>query len=262
MYIAYYDESGDDGYPAYSSPLFVLTAVYIHYLDWKETFSQIQAFRTYIKNHYGLPVKIELHTKNLLLDKNPYRTFHINIDNRVNIITEFCQLIANLPVSIINTVINKSKIYSDDYSVLENAFKYSIQRIENDLHANKPESRFMIITDEGRVGKMVKISRKIQKINFIPSIFGPETYRRDIRLLIEDPLPKNSQESYFIQIADLVSYIVYLYCLTKYELGNVPGRIREVITPAQLAEWLHILSAVLNLHASKSNEYGLVCYPK
>lgn len=28
MYIAYYDESGDDGFPAYSSPLFVLTALY------------------------------------------------------------------------------------------------------------------------------------------------------------------------------------------------------------------------------------------
>ncbi len=36
MYIAYYDESGDDGYPRYSSPLFVLSVTYLHYLNWKD----------------------------------------------------------------------------------------------------------------------------------------------------------------------------------------------------------------------------------
>ena len=44
MFIAYYDESGDDGYPNYSSPLFVLTSLYLHYLNWKDTFHKIFQF--------------------------------------------------------------------------------------------------------------------------------------------------------------------------------------------------------------------------
>ena len=72
MYIAYYDETGDDGYPKYSSPIFILTAVYTHYLDWKQAYEHIQNFRRQLKKDFNFPVKTELHTKYFLLNKNPY----------------------------------------------------------------------------------------------------------------------------------------------------------------------------------------------
>jgi len=49
LYIAYYDEAGDDGDPKYSSPLFVLTAVYLHYSCWKDVFENIRQFRKKLK---------------------------------------------------------------------------------------------------------------------------------------------------------------------------------------------------------------------
>ena len=45
MRIAYYDEAGDDGFPSYSSPLFALSAVYMHYLQWQPNFERGQGFR-------------------------------------------------------------------------------------------------------------------------------------------------------------------------------------------------------------------------
>ncbi|WP_204279881.1 hypothetical protein, partial [Serratia marcescens] len=72
-----------------------------------------------------------------------------------------------------------------DYDVLKNALTYNVQRIENDLNIN-PDNRFMIITDEGRVSKMRSTTRQIQKINFIPSMFNYDTYRKEIEKLIED----------------------------------------------------------------------------
>lgn len=161
MYIAYYDEAGDDGYPKYSSPLFVLSAVYLHYSNWKDIFENIRNFRKQLKRDYNIPVKIEFHTRHFALNKNPYRSLQISDDDRLSILKLFCELISNLDMRIINIVINKKNVVTKDYNVLDNALKYSIQRIENDLI--KSSKKFMIITDQGRIGKMRMTARKIQK---------------------------------------------------------------------------------------------------
>ncbi len=38
MFISYFDETGDDDYPKYSSELFVLTSIYMYFLDWKSNY--------------------------------------------------------------------------------------------------------------------------------------------------------------------------------------------------------------------------------
>jgi len=66
MYLAYYDESGDDGYPKYSSPVFVLSALYFGDPYWKECFNLIKEFRRKLKDDYNFPVKLEMHSKYLI----------------------------------------------------------------------------------------------------------------------------------------------------------------------------------------------------
>ena len=263
MRIAYYDESGDDGFPKYSSPIFVLTAVYLHYLKWKESFETILQFRRQLKSDFKFPVKIEFHTKYFLLNKNPYRSLNISERDRILIISRFCKLISSLDLKIINTVILKTKIKNRDYNILDTSLKYSVQRIENDIKSTaNPNERFLIITDTGRVGKMRLITRRIQKINYIPSKFFVEPYRREIKSLIEDPLPKESDESFFIQIADLVSYIITLYTISKESIGSYPNRLKDFVNPNIVISWLDDLRAVLNLKASQADEYGIVYHPK
>ncbi len=262
MYLAYYDETGDEGLPG-SSPLFALTAFYLHDSHWKDVFTEVKTFRSEIKQRYGLPISAEIHTKRFLLNKKEYRSFNISDDERVMIIDLFCELVAQLPVKIVNTVINKTIIRNTaTYDVLDNALTYSIQRIENDLNGLGASERFMIITDEGRLGKMQYIARKRQRINYIPSQYGPQSYRREIKLLIEDPLPKNSLQSYFIQVSDMVSYIVYLYCLAELNAGRRTGRLPQQVDSAKITNWMHKLRNSLNLNAAPSHPYGVVCYPQ
>lgn len=261
MFIAYYDESGDDGFPG-SSPLFVLSAIYLHHMNWQKVHAEIHDFRKQLKQDYDMPVKLEIHTKHLLLGKNPYRELNLSDDDRVSIIGLFCEMIAKLDLVIVNVTINKKKIKSSRYNVLDRAFTYSIQRIENDLTQTDSDTKFMIITDEGRVGTMRNISRKIQRLNYIPSRYGSQSYRQEIQSLIEDPLPKSSRQSYFIQLSDLVAYIVYLHKLTELEVGTLPSRIPNSVDAAKLKEWLDTLKPRLNLEASKTDSYGIVCYPK
>lgn len=263
MQIAYYDESGDDGYPAYSSEFFVLTAFYLHYLHWQDAFETVRDFRGFLRDEYDLPIKTEMHTRKFLLNKKPYRFMSISDDDRVDIIGQFCDLIAGLQAKVINVVIVKPRILIADYNVLDTAFKYSIQRIENDLNPRlNPNEKFMIITDPGRVGKMRKTSRKIQRINYIPSRFGPQPYRREIKSLIEDPLPKDSRESYFIQIADLIAYVVYLNGICETGFGRFSNRLVGLVSPADVSDWMNRLEPSLNLMASRDHQYGVVYHPK
>jgi len=157
----------------------------------------------------------------------------------------------------------KTRIKNNNYNVLDTSLKYSVQRIENDIKAiSNPNDRFLIITDMGRVGKMRNTTRKVQKINYIPSKYSEKSYRQEIKSLIEDPLPKDSKESYLIQLADLVSYIINLYTIKNLEINNYSKRLRSFINEELVKSWLEDIKPVLNLKASKSDEYGIVYHPK
>lgn len=263
MQLAYYDESGDDGFPEFSSPFFVLTALYLSYLNWRPSLDAIIDFRRGLFASFKLPVRLEFHTKHFLLNKGEYIELKLSDEEGINVVDLFCDLIANLNLKIINTVIVKPRIRSVKYNVLDTALRYSIQRIENDLNPTlNPDQKFMIITDEGRVGKMRHTARKIQRINFIPSKFQPSAYRKEITALIEDPLPKNSKESYFIQLADLVSFVVYLHSVSLTQIGKFPARLPPAVTPEKVAEWMERLKPALNLNASGRDPYGVVYHPQ
>lgn len=262
MRIAYYDESGDDGFPSYSSPVFTLSAIYLHYLQWRESFEAIRNFRRGLKDSFGIPVNLEVHTKHLLLNKNPYRGLAISDGDRLRIVDLFCDLIGGLDCRIVNVAIVKTRILSPHYRVLDTALTYSIQRIENDLNpARNPEERLLIITDAGRVAKMRSTARRIQRINFIPSRFEPTAYRQEIRSLIEDPLPKDSKESYFVQLADLTAFIVYLYAVFEKGVGAMHGRMPAAVTRAKVTEWMERMGPSLNTQAAADDRFGVKFHP-
>lgn len=264
MYIAYFDETGDDGFPEYSSELFALTSIYLHCNEWKNAFFEIREFRKEMKRKYGFPIKLEMHTHKFLREKKPYTEYGWRLGTRKQIIKDFLHLIVRLDMRIINVVINKKNIKAESYEVLDRAFSYNIQRIENDLNKKCVDEnmKFIIVTDEGRVGKMRKTSRRVQVINPIPSKYHDGCYRSEIQRLIEDPLPKQSSESYFIQIADFVSFFIYLYSLKKFNHSSWARRIENKLTFDEVCEYLETIKGRFNLDANRSNKFGIVHYPK
>jgi len=256
LWLAYYDESGDDGYPDYSSPLFTLSAIYLRYTYWKASYETIREARREMKARFGLPITWEIHTKQLLLNKRPYRALGLSDAERIKIVDNCCQLLANLSalsaqaIKAINVCIVKPRIKNPNYEVLRTAVTYSVQRIENDLKPwDNSENLFMIITDSGRVGKMRKTTRRVQVFNPIPSKYTDRPYRREIQGLIEDPLPKDSKESYFIQLSDVLAYVVYLYALLKTNVAPFPNRMPSSVDHNKVMEWMDMLTPSLNLDA-------------
>jgi Protein of unknown function (DUF3800) len=260
MYLAYYDESGDDGHQPTSSPLFTLSVVYQHHLVWKDNYETVKKFKRQLAIDFPFPFHEELHTREFILNKKPYNQWNIADGDRAHVIDLYCELCAQLELRIINVVIVKSRFHKPEVNVLDTALTFSVQRIENDL-APSPQNRFMIITDWGRVGKMRKTTRRVQKINFIPSKFGPIPRRQDIQKLIEDPLPKDSSESYFIQLADLSACIVSLYAVITQGVGHLPKRLPGVINAERVTQWMEMLKASLNVKAAGDDQYGVKFHP-
>lgn len=266
MYVAYFDETGDDGYPQRSTDLFVLTSSYGHHLNWQTNYQKTYEFRKYLKSEFGLPLKVEMHTKYMLTNKNPYRSYGWDEQTRLRICKEYASHLAELDVEFINVCINKLKIGIKNQSlygdVLDAALKFNVQRIQNTIKTIEPGTKFMIITDEGRVPSMQRTTRKIQKVNFVPSRYSPDSYRDEIKMLIEDPLPKSSSQSYFIQHCDFVSFFAYLKLIITLSAGKWNNRL-SWLKESDVDKILKSLEPVLNLRAnSKGGNFGFVIYPR
>jgi hypothetical protein len=257
MYIAYYDESGDTGHTKFSSPLFVLSCLYLHEKDWKKTKEKLHEFRKTLKGCYNFPLNLEFHFHDFLLNKSPYTNYSFTPEIIVDIVDKYCNLISELDVKIVNIVVIKKRITKTPYPILSNAFKCSIQRIHNDMEKNFSKANFMIITDKGQVPSMVKTARKMVQENLIRSNFSKKFYNKEIALMIEDPFAKDSKQSYFIQAVDMISYITYLY-INK----NIPNRMPSIIDKDKIIEWMNVLKNSFNVDASKECKYGIVRIPK
>jgi len=110
---------------------------------------------------------------------------------------------------------------------------------------------------------MRKTARKIRVSNVIHSKFNSSSYNEPIENMIEDILEKDSKESYFIQISDLIATIVNMY-LNYYLLKkDLPKRLANVIDRKFIGSAMATFEkgGILNLKASEKNKYGIVIYP-
>jgi uncharacterized protein DUF3800 len=68
MYLMYVDESGDCGLPVNGSPTnhFCLSGLVVHELRWKETLSELAAFRRWLRGRYSVNIEDELHAADMI----------------------------------------------------------------------------------------------------------------------------------------------------------------------------------------------------
>ena len=260
-YITYFDETGDDGNNTESSETFLLTSIYMPMNSWQKNYDVILELRKKLRKKYGFHVKEEMHTKHFLCDKDPYRKYGWSVSDKQEILKRYTLAISTLDIKIINVMIDKRKIKKTDYNILENALKYNIQRIENDSCG---KWNYIIIADKGRILPMRKTARAIRAYNPIQSKFSIQIKNQPIHDLIEDILEKDSNESYFIQICDFISYFTHLYQKCCVEKRALPNRIAKCIDVKFIGSVMKTLKVnnKINLNANKNSTYGIVKYPK
>lgn len=215
MFFLYVDESGDSGLSPGASPYFVLSGVVIHELRWNEYLDQIVAFRKRMRSAFGLLLREEIHAARLL--NRPGPLVRIKRNDRLSIIRHFTNEIVGMSdLTVINVVVNKST-KALGYDVLENAWQALIQRFSNTLshrNFNGPANTVdygMVVPDMSDTKRITQILRKMRRFNPVPHRpgYGPGYRNLQIKNLVEDPYFKNSEHSYFIQVADLCAFNLY-----------------------------------------------------
>lgn len=244
MYIMYVDESGDIGLVNSPTKYYILSALVVHENRWYEALDELIEFRKMLRNTKKLKLREEIHAAHFI--NKPGELIRIPMYERVDILKQCIQWINNRKyLNVFSIRIDKTSAqYDSKEKVFETAWNYLIQRFENTLEyrnfngPNFGDDKGIIFTDKTDEVKLKLIYRKMRKFNPVPNnreLFMEGSRMLNVKMIIEDPVHRDSNNSYFIQLVDVIAYM----CFQKYQansrakskgLHNYYKRLDEVLT--------------------------------
>ncbi len=195
-YIVYIDDSGDES-------LAIFSAIAVPIDLWSLTFERLREFRSSLRKSDGIFVYKELHAWKFISGRGHISDQIVAKGRRCQIFKESLELLADLKGSRVFNVVFPSG-YKD------RAFERLLNRINRTMEAWS--SHAIIICDEGDEIKFTQLVRKMRVYNPVQSNIGiwhdtgSTTRNIPINRIVEDPIFKKSQSSYFIQMADFTAY--------------------------------------------------------
>ncbi len=241
----YVDESGDPGLWDSSTPRhlrssrhYILTGVIVPVLEWRAYLDAMVDVRRDIRQRYGLFMRAELHGSELINPRGnaAFKRIAGGRKGRVSLYRDALQgMTVGMPeVKIVNVHLNKrSPRYRSSVEIGPNgerpdperrAWEWLLQRFSNHLQWDCSGDLGMVLPDETNEAKVRRIMRRMRVHNYITSrLFSGTSYSNPIENIVEDPVIRNSQNSYFVQFADLVAHALYrdLYPRGGYRKYNV-----------------------------------------
>lgn len=257
----YVDDSGDCGMPTAGSPsrLFCLSGLVVHELRWKNTLADLARFRRWLHDKYQVNIEDELH--GAVMINKPAKLAsslqRLKKHERLAVIRHFADAIAGLSdVSVINVVVDKGTgRVPDKDEVFRWAWYAMFQRFENTIrYQNFPGPKNA--DDQGLVFPDNTDGQKLKRFLQTMRLSNPLKIRqhsgnfvyddKPIRVIIEDPVLRDSRESYFIQAADCAAFLLKQFVDPSTYMKRHGGN-----------AYLRRLDPVLCKHASNKDPSGL-----
>jgi hypothetical protein len=245
----YVDESGDTGLVNSPTDRFVLSGLVIHESRWRDFINQMADFRKTMRAVHKLPLRTEIHAAHFIKSP-PVRSMPRY--TRLAILRNLLDELAKMDFISITTVVVRKQGKPADYDVFHYAWQALFQRFENTLKfGNFPgghRNDFGIVLTDATDGKrLTRMVRRMSVVNYIPSQFGSSSRNIPILRIIEDPHPKDSRSSFFIQAADACAY----FAMQR-------ARPNAFIKRSNAERYFDRLLPILNKKASPSHRFGVV----
>lgn len=259
MYLMYTDESGDPGLSGGGTPFFVVTGVIVHETDWNEVFQRLLDLRRNLSTRFGVRQRIAFHATDIVNGNGDYHHSQSGMtrSQRFEFYREILEFVAQLSqLRVLNVFIRKSSITDPTINVFEWAWQYLVQRFHTFLerrgHLDTPNDFGMLITDRTRDDELRRLVRRMRAFNFVPSQYsGSEARRLLVTRVLDDPSPRASDHSYFVQIADLVAY-----SLARRDFP------RTALSSFSFETYFDIVDPILHKPASNYDPQGIVFWPR
>jgi hypothetical protein len=249
----YVDESGDCGVTNSPTNYFVLSGLVLHELRWRLLLDELVGFRRQLRVTTTLKLREEIHSRNFI--NNPGPLVRIKRHDRVDILKQcidWCA--AQRDCNVINVVVDKQR--RADIDIFELAWTTLIQRFENTIsHRNfsgpaNADDKGLLLPDTTDNKKLQILVRKMRRFNPVPhrrTIYAKGSRNVPLNCVIEDPFFKNSADSFFHQLVDVIAYCVrQLYEPNKYFAKKGGNR------------FFYRLEPILCKAASTKHPYGIV----
>ena len=205
----YLDESGDAGVgPGSPTPTYTVACVLVHATHWVALFEDLLRFRRYLSQNFGLRMREEVKANQLVKGGGPWAGLPYGDKVRKRIYRGFMRLQGNVgTVKTFAVVIDKSKCATAD-DVRVAAWRHALERIESFARHNNNET-VMLFPDSGNYHRFRKLAREMRRHSMVGSVLGGALPRPLVRYLIDDPVERDSAQSYMVQLADLNAYAAY-----------------------------------------------------
>lgn len=211
----YIDDSKD-----HATGACVYSALAITDATWRENFGIIKALRRSLKQSDGINITKEFHATDFVGGRGRLGDRVVYKGRRAEIFKEVLTTTASLKsVGLFNGIAASKK---DEAVVFE--------RVLNRISKTLEDHYAILFCDEGKETEYTRLCRRMAVHNPIPSAFGTwdsgETTKNiPITNILEDPVFKESSQSYFVQIADFCAYALLrkerpIASKTKYGLDK------------------------------------------
>lgn len=249
MELAYIDESGNSGYNG--SHTYTLGCVVVPAAHWPNAFDAFIGFRRLLKQRFGLPIRAEVKANFLVRQGGSFATLKLGDQIRQDIYRMYMRLPVKLHMEVMAVVIDKSQIKNQARDPRDIAWEFLFQRLER--RSTMSGTPIMLVHDEGEELLVRKLARKARRISRPGSAFGIGQLNRPFSLLVDDPVPRDSRQSYFIQLADLAAYAAFRTIIPP---SAKPGR----VCPATM--WNELGGArIAAANSLKGGTPGVVAWP-
>jgi hypothetical protein len=205
MHIFYADES-------YDQTKFIVSSLRVDVAEWKTLLGRIKTFRVDLRNAYGIKLRSELHAQTFVRHcSDGVSTRMLSIADRRVIFEQCIDFIATLPIQIINVCLPLQKFAGRSNEAHFQAVDRLFNRIQTNVSRLQPPSHALVIFDKGKEQQITKLSRRLSVFNYIPSQFGAwpggaKAKNISTDRIVEDPVFRDSRDSYFLQLIDFVAF--------------------------------------------------------
>lgn len=216
MYLGYVDESGNAGDVAKGgSKSYTLGCILVRASQWAATFDGLIGYRRYLKARFGLLMHAEVKANYLLQNGGAFRGLAMSERARHSLYRGLLRLCPKLDLKAFAIVIRKELVTVGEPQDL--AWMLLLQRLEQ-LTA-KQDTQVVIFHDEGDDMRVRALARGFQCADIVSSALGAGQIRVPFRGLLDDPVPRRSHESLFLQLSDLVAYAAFRRVFPPPERG-------------------------------------------